>query len=121
MFLIWNVRRAAKRHFARSIRDLVRLHHIQVLAILEPQISGDRALATINRLGFDHYYVVDAYGFLGGLWFLWHDLEVHFQIVECSHHSITALIAHNTHKWLFTTVYANPSASLRKNLWPYLH
>lgn len=120
MILVWNVRGAGKRSFAQSIRDLIHLYHIQLLVILEPHISGARALSVIQAIGFTKFFVVEADGFAGGLWMLWNDEALNIQILECSHYTITAYIEFQQRGWLFTSVYASPHFQGRQALWRYL-
>lgn len=118
MILVWNVRGAGDKSFPRIIKNIIQLN--QVLAILEPRISGTRALQVINSLGFTNHHIVDATGFSGGIWLLWNCFSINISIVDHSSQSITALITHGNSSWLFTVVYAHPCAGIRKPLWNYL-
>ncbi|XP_021820392.1 uncharacterized protein LOC110762094 [Prunus avium] len=99
--------------------DLKKAYGIDVFAILEPRISGPRALRVAQSLGFSHYHIIDAIGFSGGVWLLWNDNSVSLQVVAHSSQSITALIQSSNHKWLLTVVYANPCPGVREALWKY--
>ncbi|KAM2304045.1 hypothetical protein ACFXTH_023791 [Malus domestica] len=54
---------AGGKPFSVTAKDLVRLNKVNIFAILEPRISGERAIEVIKGLGFSNYYVVDANGF----------------------------------------------------------
>ncbi|KAM1139875.1 hypothetical protein ACFX19_040718 [Malus domestica] len=54
---------AGGKSFSVTVKDLVRLNRVNIFAILEPRISGERAIEVIKGLGFSNYYVVDANGF----------------------------------------------------------
>ncbi|KAM3001511.1 hypothetical protein FF2_037794 [Malus domestica] len=58
-----NVRSAGGKPFSVIARDLVILNKVNIFSILEPRISGERAIEVIKGLGFPNYYVVDANGF----------------------------------------------------------
>ena len=58
MFCSWNVRGAGKKGFSRIINDVRRLNHIDVFAILEPRISGVKAVKVIDKLGFYNRFIV---------------------------------------------------------------
>ena len=64
------MRGAGKALFSRNIVDLRRLYHFDILAVLEPRISGSKALRVINKLVFSKQFMVDAEGFSGGIWLL---------------------------------------------------
>ncbi|BBN67942.1 hypothetical protein Prudu_231S000200 [Prunus dulcis] len=87
------------------LEELTKAYAIDVFAILEPQISGPRALSVAQSLGFSHYHIVDA--------------SVSLQVVAHSSQSITALVTLRNHRWLLTIVYANPCPGIREALWKY--
>ncbi|XP_021826800.1 uncharacterized protein LOC110767533 [Prunus avium] len=118
--MVWNVRGAGSKKFPGIMKDLVKIHKIEILVILEPRISGNTALNVIKKLGFSKYHVVDANGFSGGLWMLWNELVSCIDIVAYSRQSITALVKMNHGDWLFTAVYAHPCPGIRRQLWSYL-
>lgn len=95
MILVWNVRGAGDKFLPKIIKSLTQLHCIEILAILEPRISGDCALHVVNSLGFTNHYIVDANGFSRGLWLLWNCNNVQLNIVACSGQSITTLITND--------------------------
>ena len=53
--------------FSRIILNIKGLYKFEILAILEPIISGSKALSVISKLGFSKNFVVDAEGFSGGI------------------------------------------------------
>ncbi|CAL8132773.1 unnamed protein product [Prunus armeniaca] len=71
--LFQSTRGAGSKKFPGIMKDLVKIHKIEMLVILEPRISGNTALNVIKKLGFSKYHVVDANGFSGGLWMLWNE------------------------------------------------
>ncbi|XP_021803921.1 uncharacterized protein LOC110748212, partial [Prunus avium] len=115
----WNVRGAGKNSCARTIKDLKKTFDIDILAVLEPIISGSRALTVAQNLGFSHFHIVDAIGFSGGVWLLWNGNSVSLQVVAHSSQSITALVTLGNQWWLLTVVYANPCQGIRESLWNY--
>ncbi|KAK0592822.1 hypothetical protein LWI29_026048 [Acer saccharum] len=119
-FCTWNVRGAGKKGFPKIISDLRNIYKFDVIAILEPRISGSRALKVVNNLGFSDKFLVEASGFSGGIWLLWNSDRVKLQVVASSRHSITAIVAEGDRFWVLTIVYANPSVVTRRKLWGYL-
>ncbi|XP_020410870.1 uncharacterized protein LOC109946693 [Prunus persica] len=115
----WNVRGAGKNSCASTIKDLKKAFNIDILAVLEPRISGPRALTVAQNLGFSHYHIVDATGFFGGVWLLWNGNSVSLHVVAHSSQSITALVTLGNQWWLLTVVYANPCSRIRESLWKY--
>ncbi|CAL2228539.1 unnamed protein product [Prunus armeniaca] len=110
---------AGKDRCASTIKDLKKAYVIDVFAILEPRISGPRALSVAQSLGFSHYHIVDASGFSGRVWLLWNGNSVSLQVVAHSSQSITALVTLRNHRWLLTVVYANPCPGIHEALWKY--
>lgn len=91
-----------------------------MLAVLEPRISGDKAMRVVNSLGFTNHHIVDANGFSGGIWLLWNCSNIQLNIVACSSQSISAMITQGTSPWILTVAYAHPCPGIRKSLWNYL-
>ncbi|KAK3231083.1 hypothetical protein Dsin_002964 [Dipteronia sinensis] len=120
MICVWNVRGAGKQMFSRNIADLCGIFHFEILAVLEPRISGSKALRVINKLGFSNSFVVEAEGFSWGIWLLWNENKVKLQVGASSRHSVTALVEVNSTLWILTVVYANPCVTTRRFLWSYL-
>lgn len=120
MICTWNVRGAGKKGFSKVICDLRKLFRFEVLAILEPRISGARASKIVNNLGFSDNFMVEASGFSGGIWLLWNSCKTKLQVVASSTHTITALVAEGSKFWVLTIVYANPSPTTRSLIWKYL-
>ncbi|KAM1885493.1 hypothetical protein ACFX14_038166 [Malus domestica] len=115
-----NVRSAGGKPFSVIARDLVRLNKVNIFSILEPRISGERAIEVIKGLGFPNYYVVDANGFSGGVWHLWNNEVVKLTVVACSSQTIIAVVMDGQTQWMLTMVYASPCPHVRSHLWPYL-
>ncbi|KAB5560806.1 hypothetical protein DKX38_005763 [Salix brachista] len=104
---------------ASTIKDFKKMYAIDVFAVLEPRISGSKALNVATILGFSHYHIVDATGFSGGVWLLWNGSTVSLQVIAHASQSITALVHAQNKCWLLTVVYANPNPRIRESLWTY--
>ncbi|XP_016652264.1 PREDICTED: uncharacterized protein LOC107881841 [Prunus mume] len=120
MILIWNVRGAGDKSLSKILKNIIQLNHVEVLAVLEPRISGDKAMRVVNGLGFTNHHIVDANGFSGGIWLLWNCSNIHLNIVACSSQSITAMITQGSSSWILTVVYAHPCLRIKRSLWTYL-
>lgn len=105
--IAWNVKGAGKDRCASTIKDFKKAYAIDVFAILEPRISGPRALSVAQSLGFSCYYIVDASGFYRGVWLLWNENSISLQVVAHSSQSITTLVTLRNRRWLLTVVYAS--------------
>lgn len=68
--LSWNVRGADSANYWRTFRELVNIHHSDVVILIEIHVSGDMKTNIISSLGFQHYVKVDAMGFARGIWVL---------------------------------------------------
>ena len=111
----WNCRGAGSSEFRAVINDLKKTHNFQIMAIVEPRVSGARADRIIDQMKFDSSFRVEAQGMSGGLWVLWNGSNVHVKILNSSRHFIHGIVDEgNAEKWLFTVVYANPNAILKK-------
>lgn len=60
--LSWNCRGAGNRWFIRNLNDLLDVHWPDILALLEPRISGRAADYICTTIGWKHWYRVEAAG-----------------------------------------------------------
>ncbi|XP_020420289.1 uncharacterized protein LOC109949309 [Prunus persica] len=112
---------AASTKFKTNMMDLIHSHHMDILFICEPHISGGKATSIAQSLGFSNFEILDATGFSGGLWLLWDATKVHVDILGTSDQSISASVAWpGQSPWLFIAVYASPCGIKRAKLWEYL-
>ena len=79
--------------FSNPAYELYRRHRPNMLIIIEPRISEDRAQAMIDTLPYTHSHRVDSTGYSGGIWLLWNESSSFMvEIITCSEHSIYALV-----------------------------
>lgn len=114
-FLFWNCRRARNNGFCAVVHGLRRLFHCNVLAVVEPRVSGVRVDKIIEKFKFEYSLRVEAQGMSGGIWLLWNQSRISRKIMDSSRHFIHGIMNEgNTDAWLFTVVYANPNPILKK-------
>ncbi|KAK8633599.1 hypothetical protein V6N13_014443 [Hibiscus sabdariffa] len=103
-------------------KQFLRDNRPDVVVFVEPRICGKRADSVISALSFPNSYRVEAAAFAGGIWVAWYDTVsvtvaiTHFQFIHFSifnKRDKTSLYA--------TAVYASPSSSGRKLVWPHLY
>ncbi|KAK8628179.1 hypothetical protein V6N13_063890 [Hibiscus sabdariffa] len=108
--------------FLSAAKQFLRDNIPDVVVFVEPWICGKKAASIISALSFPYYYRGEADGFAGGIWVAWYDTVdvtvaiTHFQFIHFSifnKRDKTSLYA--------TAVYASPSSSGRKFLWPHLY
>ncbi|XP_039060739.1 uncharacterized protein LOC120204792 [Hibiscus syriacus] len=119
--LCWNVQRCGDSRFLLAAKQILHDNKPDLLVFNEPHISGSKADYVISTVGFPNLNRTEASGSFGSIWVAWYDtifvtiLMHHFQFVHCR----TTLRSNNS-SFLATAVYASPSASRRKLLWPHL-
>ncbi|XP_021828885.1 uncharacterized protein LOC110769256, partial [Prunus avium] len=119
--LYWNAKGAACTKFRNTMQDLIRSHHMEILFVCEPRISGLKAVSMVKTLGFPCFEIVDPIGFSGGLWLMWDDSRVKVEIIGTHDQAISACISWpGQTPWIFTAVYAKPCGFKRDKLWEYL-
>ena len=69
--LIWNCRGALSPTFCSNVSDLVRVHSLAIMIVIETKVSGDRAKRITDRPPLDGAIFANSIGFSGGLWVLW--------------------------------------------------
>jgi len=116
--LVWNVRGAGSKEFLNTLKEHMRMHKPQILALLKTHISGLRADEVCNKIGFRGQYHIDVQGFQGGIWLLWDSDEVWLNLVQSHRQFVTMEVTRRgIRPWLFTAVYASPIQQIREELW----
>ena len=107
--ITWNVKGAANQNFCLDAQDLVNMHHLDIMVILEPKIGCSHVENVGNQVGLSRDFQVDPQGFSGGIWVLWESQRCNMDVVCAMEQSVTMLIKVNSHSmpWLFTVVYAS--------------
>lgn len=80
-FIIWNYQGIGKKMFSVMVANLVKLHKPSIFVIVEPRISGRVVDRAIKKLGFSRSHRVETIGFIGGIWFIWQDKAMTFEIL----------------------------------------
>ncbi|KAL8143099.1 LOW QUALITY PROTEIN: hypothetical protein V2J09_016131 [Rumex salicifolius] len=76
---VWNVRDVGR--IQRACRHLLKHYPVDILAILELEISGLCAQMVCDKLPFTICVRVEVVGFGGGLWMCWNEADVELAIV----------------------------------------
>lgn len=58
--LSWNCCGAGNQQFLRNLRDLINIHDPDILAILEPRVSGRVADEVCKKINWENWYRVEA-------------------------------------------------------------
>lgn len=79
--LSWNCRRADKSNFFRNLYELVVMYKPYFLVILEPCIPS-KVARIVSTCRCDGFFVVDARGFFGGIWYFWKKNVFDVEVLE---------------------------------------
>ncbi|KAL8153455.1 hypothetical protein V2J09_011215 [Rumex salicifolius] len=107
--VFWNTRGVGNAIFLSSINELIRLHDISIIVLVETRVSRLRADRICGQIGFNGALHVDVQGFVGGIWLLWHTSNIGHITVE--------IYRCGEEPWLLSTIYAAPQANKRLHLW----
>ncbi|XP_028777441.1 uncharacterized protein LOC114734096 [Neltuma alba] len=112
-------RGAGSRSFPTLIRDIVAKFRVDILGLVEPRISGNRADNVVKKLGFSHWIRVEASGFSGGIWLLWNSEEFTITYICSSTQFIHCKVSsrRNPNKEFITIVYGETRSTERMMLW----
>ncbi|CAN1177309.1 hypothetical protein LINPERHAP2_LOCUS33031 [Linum perenne] len=90
---------------------------LEVVLLVEPKISGERAERVCRKLGFEEYVRVEAVGFSGGIWVLWHPSKVTFTSIDQATQFLHLEVHGDTSdKFILTVIYGKPSLREREPL-----
>ncbi|KAL4384703.1 hypothetical protein GQ457_15G026010 [Hibiscus cannabinus] len=120
----WNAQGCGHPKILTTAKQYLCDYNSDFFGLVEPRISGTRvdSVVFVCSLGYPSSYRVEANGFSGGLWLCWRDIVIvkpllhHFQFLHCE-----VLRKASGTRILVTLIYAIPSYTRRKSLWPHLH
>lgn len=116
--LIWNCRGAGNNRFKNNFRELMRIHSLEIVAILEPKVSMQSMGLFFRNLGFTRDTFTDPNGRYGGIWVLWDPTKVAVFTIEVKPQVIHVKIRKNGYEdWILSALYASPNPRLREILW----
>lgn len=113
----WNTRGARNYDFRKAFRDMTRTYKPDLYILTETRLSGDRATAVLNSLGYERYIKIDTMGFTGGIWVLWNPSNIVVEPVTTAFHEIYLKVQVNSLTFLLIALYAPPNYYDRKPLW----
>ena len=118
--LAWNVRGAVNVKGQRHMRDLIKRFHPNVVIVIETHTQFTNVRNFWNNLGYTVEGLVEAQGFLGGIWMLTSGGSFSCTLVDCFHQCVTVEVGCGDKKWVSSAIYASPIPTIRSQLWDYL-
>lgn len=115
---LWNCQGCVNRKFIRAFREYKVEHNPDIVCLVEPRVSGQKANFIIEQLGFNFSHWVDSVGFSGGILVLWKD-SLRIRIIK-NHPQFISLGVDNfipNKYFLIFFVYGSPDRSKRISLW----
>lgn len=93
-------------------------YNIQIMIIVEPRVSGNKADKIISKLGFSSNFITEAEGFSGGIWLLWDGNGVSVDVINTSRQCIHCKVPYSEDKESFflSCIYGSPIPSVRHDL-----
>lgn len=116
----WNCGGAASKHFHRICKDLCKEYRVDILIILEPRCSGEKASKVIERMGFDSSWRMEAEGFSGGIWVLWNAGRFKIFAIDAMRQCVTVKVSLLNQEFFLSCVYGNPVMRNWELLWTHL-
>lgn len=117
LILFWNYQGVSSLEFQRAFNSLISSYKADIVAVLEPKVSGLKAVKFIKTSGFHRSHRVEADNFSGGIWILWSNgfnVDIVINHKQFVHFKVTNMIG--VWSWV-TAVYASPINVVRMQLW----
>ncbi|KAI9072961.1 hypothetical protein K1719_045090 [Acacia pycnantha] len=111
----------ASRGIAAAIRNLKKQYNLDVIVILEPRISGNRAKKCIKSWGFNQSCRMEAEEFSGGIWIVWERADLIVDTLVKDQHFIHCRLILGSESTTFSAVYASPTENRRSRSWEDLY
>ncbi|XP_019188304.1 PREDICTED: uncharacterized protein LOC109182610 [Ipomoea nil] len=95
----------------------IRVHNPDIVALLEPKVSGSQADSICSSFNFSDWVRIEAVGYSAGIWILWKN-TLSVAIIHTHPQFVTLQVNDRMdHPWYLSFVYANPMPSLRRYLY----
>lgn len=115
--MVWNVQGAGSKAFMAALKELVRIHKPNVIALVETHMGGQQADKIATLIHYAGHTRVDAQGFSGGIWIFWQpDLVTIEPIIKHDQFITMDIKRVGGEPWYFTAIYASPDPTKRKDL-----
>lgn len=103
------------------LKEMIRMHKPAIVALLETRVHSSQVLPFLENYGFSDMLVVEALGFVGGIWLLWDKNLVNVELLSMEDQVVSILVKEplGCH-WLLTVVYSSPKAYVKEELWQYV-
>lgn len=111
--ICWNVRGAGNPRTFRALKDVVKLHHPDVLFLSETKSSKRKMESLRVALNFKNAMIIESRGLSGGLCLLWSE-DTHITIRSFSRNHVDCNISLNGKTWRFSGIYGCPETHLKK-------
>ncbi|XP_058189471.1 uncharacterized protein LOC131307071 [Rhododendron vialii] len=116
--LLWNCRGAGNDNFKHHFSELVRMHKLEIVGLLETKITFRKMGLFFKNLGFSGSAYVNPNGRAGGIWLVWDTSKVSKNITHASSQAIHSEITKDGFEdWVLTTAYASPNPKNREIMW----
>ncbi|KAF7802812.1 putative ribonuclease H protein At1g65750 family [Senna tora] len=115
---VYDNRGAAAKSFPGLVKDIFNKYKVDILALYETRVSGDKASRIIKRCGIHNFIRIEADGYSGGIWILWKD-----ENIQISLHDSAFQLAHcfiekqGCPSFWGTFTYASPNPQVREFCW----
>ncbi|KAL8150228.1 hypothetical protein V2J09_020036 [Rumex salicifolius] len=114
---VWNTQGAGSKGFARACCYLLNRNNADIVALLEPHVSGKNADDVCKRLGYNQNARVEAVGFSGGIWLLWNEENTCIQVLRLNRNFIHARVKGTDNWFHLIIVYGPPTYMRRQVFW----
>ncbi|KAL7247828.1 hypothetical protein ACSBR2_002690 [Camellia fascicularis] len=116
--MLWNCRGAGNKISRRNFRELVRLHHPNVVALFETKVLFSSMGLFFNHLRYTASTIVDPVGRVGSIWLIWDPTQVSVSVQIANSQLIQVTVKReNYEEWVLAAVYASPNLGIRQNVW----
>lgn len=113
----WNCQGIGNRETSRIVKTLISTHRPDILVLLEPKISGDKANKVCRELNFDDWVRVESVGYSGGVWLFWKSAILSLTVMSSSPQFIHCFVEKRKHdRWMLTATYGSPNVNARNLL-----
>ena len=118
--IAWNIKGAINAKGKRHVKELVRKFKPKVFIVLETHTQFNNVKSFWDKLGYLAIRITEATSHSGGIWILVFANIFQVMVVDIFHQCVSIKLTFANQTWVYSTIYASPVSSSRKDLSNYL-
>ena len=119
---IWDYKGAYRDSFYKIIQDMIQLHKVNIMALLETITSNNSANEIVKKIRMHKCVRMEAISCTSGIWVIWNANYTTIKMIVAYHQFTLLKVEDNRHtNWSVTIIYASFQRLIHNGCWRNLY